>query len=173
MLWPQDLSVSATLLSYLDWLLLLIPTGLLAVAMCSYKPGHGPKLCYLGSVSLLYGMYLLAGHFHWQHLLLCLATAAALFHAVEYMAVVTHYAMRRQELGSPGIMRWLAERWLATVVGFALTMGILGVYLSGMEGSISIVWQGLNLWAALLHYAFDGMIWKLRQPLTAQSLGVA
>jgi hypothetical protein len=29
----------------------------------------------------------------------------------------------------------------------------------------------LNLWAAMVHYAFDGMIWKLRRPETARVLG--
>jgi hypothetical protein len=35
------------------------------------------------------------------------------------------------------------------------------------------VWLGLNLWAAFLHYAYDGMIWKLRRSDTARTLGVA
>ena len=40
-------------------------------------------------------------------------------------------------------------------------------------GPIPAWWIGLNLWAALLHYAYDGMIWKLRRPATAQALGAA
>ena len=35
-----------------------------------------------------------------------------------------------------------------------------------------VFWQGPNLWAALVHYAYDGMIWKLRRPETARALGV-
>jgi hypothetical protein len=31
--------------------------------------------------------------------------------------------------------------------------------------------MGANIWAAFLHYAYDGMIWKLRRPETAKALG--
>jgi hypothetical protein len=34
-----------------------------------------------------------------------------------------------------------------------------------------MIWQGVNLWAAYTHYAFDGIIWKLRKPTTAKALG--
>ncbi len=48
-------------------------------------------------------------------------------------------------------------------------LGSTGVLLEG--GPALEVWLGLNLWAALVHYAFDGMIWKLRRPETARALG--
>ncbi len=173
LLWPQWFSAYADWFAYCDWLLLLIPAVVLSLSLLTFKPGHLARFIYLASISLLYGTYLLASHYHAERLVLCMATAAALFHAVEYLGIVTHYATRRQQIGSPGLMRWLAQRWLATLACFVLTLGILGVYLSSFDGQVGTFWQGLNLWAALLHYSLDGMIWKLRQPTTAQSLGVA
>jgi hypothetical protein len=45
--------------------------------------------------------------------------------------------------------------------------------MSRPDSGVLVLWQGLNLWAAFVHYAFDGMIWKLRRPETAAALGVA
>jgi hypothetical protein len=45
--------------------------------------------------------------------------------------------------------------------------------MSRPENGVVVLWQGLNLWASFVHYAFDGMIWKLRRPATAAALGVS
>ena len=45
--------------------------------------------------------------------------------------------------------------------------------MSHPDNGILVLWQGMNLWAAFVHYAFDGMIWKLRRPETAAALGVS
>lgn len=173
LLWPQEFDLINSALPYMDWVLLAIPLTLWLGLWVRPNVAQIPKLLYTSSFLALYSLYLLSSHFHWQRMILCLATAAALFHAVEYLAIVSYYARRRETHGSQGVMRWLAERWAVTLTCFVLTLGMLGVYLSGYQGGLGTAWQGLNLWAALLHYAFDGMIWKLRNPATAQSLGVA
>ena len=35
------------------------------------------------------------------------------------------------------------------------------------------IWYGVNLWASFLHFAYDGLIWKLRRPATAEVLDAA
>ena len=101
-------------------------------------------------------------------LVAALATASSLFHAVEYLALVTHYAWRRRTGGSTGLFRTLAERWLLVLVTYVVLFGLSAAVLGRLGAE---VWVGLNLWAAFLHYAYDGMIWKLRRPDTARALG--
>ncbi len=173
LMWPEQMQMVQSMLPYLDWCLLVIPATLVLLSAFTFKRSQAPKLIYLTSVLALYSGYLCASHFHLPRMLLCFATAAALFHAVEYLAFVSYYADRRKSSGSPGAMRWLAQRWGLTLACFVITLGMLGIFLSGNQGPVTTAWQGLNLWAALVHYAFDGVIWKLRQPATARSLGIA
>ena len=51
-------------------------------------------------------------------------------------------------------------------------LGTAGAFFARPDSRFAVAWQGLNLWAAMVHYAFDGMIWKLRRPETAAALGV-
>ena len=125
---------------------------------------------YLASVCGLYSLLLLALSEQLPALVLSLTVAAALFHAVEYLALVTHYAWRRQTVGSPGLFRTLARHWLVALAAFVL---VLGTFAAVVQRQGVAWWTGLNLWAAFLHYAYDGLIWKLRQPATARALGAA
>jgi hypothetical protein len=100
------------------------------------------------------------------------AAAGSMFHAVEYLAVVTHYARRRESVGSAGTFRSLARHWLLFLALYLIVLGTTGAWMTRQDGGFVVFWQGLNLWAAFVHYAFDGMIWKLRRPETAAALGV-
>jgi hypothetical protein len=95
------------------------------------------------------------------------------FHAVEYLAVVTHYAWRRQHTGSAGLFQRMAQRWLELLAAYMLLLGLVAWSLDQASPWVREVWIGLNLWAAALHYGFDGLIWKLRRPETARALDVA
>jgi hypothetical protein len=101
------------------------------------------------------------------------AAAGSMFHAVEYLAIVTHYARRRETVGSEGPFRTLARYWLVFLGLYILVLGTLGIWMSQPNSGLVVFWQGLNLWMAFVHYAFDGMIWKLRRPETAKALGVS
>jgi hypothetical protein len=100
-----------------------------------------------------------------------LMAASALFHAAEYLAIVSIYANRRRSVGSPGHFRALAESWPTFLLLYVVTLGSLGVVLEGTGPQWAEIWLAVNVWAALVHYAFDGMIWKLRTPDTARALG--
>jgi hypothetical protein len=162
-----------TICMLIDWAMLSLPIALLLTNLIGWQKDRLPKLVYLISVLVLYSAYMLSSHFHWSRMFFCLATAAALFHAVEYLAIVSHYASRRESVGSDGMMRSIAARWNLVLTVFVLSVGTFGVWASSPTNGFSEVWQGLNLWAAFTHYAMDGVIWKLRRVETARALGAA
>jgi hypothetical protein len=125
------------------------------------------------SVCSLYTGFLLSLQFGWSGWVVVFAAAGSMFHAVEYLAIVTHYARRRESVGSDSPFRALARYWLLFLGGYILLLGAVGVWMSNPENGLVVFWQGVNLWAAFVHYAFDGMIWKLRRPETAAALGVS
>jgi hypothetical protein len=175
--WLEGVSGGMDALHALDLCMLVVPALLLALELKDGLLLRLPKMAYLVSVSGLYSALLLALRGHHAALILSLAAAGALFHAVEYLALVTHYAWRQssphsaQASGSErepaaSLFRQMAERWLAFLAAYLVLLGLCAWLMEGLE-----FWLGLNLWAAFLHYAYDGLIWKLRRPTTAQALG--
>lgn len=155
-----------------DLAVLVVPLLLLASNLAGATRDRLGKLCYLGSVCLLYAGFLLSLRAGWAGLILVFAAAGSLFHAVEYLAVVTVYARRRGAVGSDGLFRRMSEYWLLFLGAYVVALGVVGVTLAREDSGLFVLWQGLNLWMALVHYAYDGMIWKLRRPETAAALGV-
>ncbi|MCI0465111.1 MAG: hypothetical protein L0Z62_49955 [Gemmataceae bacterium] len=166
--WLEETPVGLPLLHTLDLLVLAVPAGLLSLELRERAPARLGKRVYLASVCGLYAGLLLALRAASTPLILALTTASAMFHAVEYLAIVTHYAWRRQAHGSAGLFRIMAGRWLGVLAAYVVLLGLFGVMLERQWGEL---WLGLNLWAAFLHYTYDGMIWKLRRPATARTLG--
>jgi hypothetical protein len=164
--------------SWLPWLhaadlaLLLIPAALVVTNLVGAGRDRLGKLAYLGSVCLLYSGFLLSMRFDWAGGVVAFAASGSMFHAVEYLAIVTHYARRRETVGSDSPFRMLARSWLLFLGLYVLAIGTVGAWMSRQENRVVELWTGLNLWAAFVHYAFDGMIWKLRRPETAAALGV-
>ncbi len=96
----------------LDNLVLLIPAGLLLREL-SGRPRLSSGTLYLVSVSCLYIALLWAIHRRRLSLVLALTTASALFHAVEYLGLVSwsvgqRYARLGRRMGTLG---YLAPRW--------------------------------------------------------------
>jgi hypothetical protein len=167
--WIVPGSTAAMALAVADWLALGLAALLLLAELRDPADGRLPKRTYLASVLTLYVLLLLAIRHNWGVLLLALTFASAAFHAVEYLAIVTHYAWRRQTTGSAGLFRRMATRWLTFMIAYIVILGLLEATL---YSTIREWWAGLNLWAAFVHYSYDGMIWKLRRPETARVLGV-
>jgi hypothetical protein len=155
-----------------DLAILLVPVTLLLTNLAGTDRDRVGKLAYLGSVSLLYSGVVLSLRFGWAEMVLVFIAAGSLFHAVEYLAIVTHYARRRETVGSDGAFRVLARYWLLFLGLYILLLGSAGVWMAQPDNGAVVLWQGLNLWMSFVHYAFDGMIWKLRRPATAAALGV-
>ena len=159
-------------LNVIDLSMLAIPAALLLTNLSGFTRVRLPKLLYLGSVLGLYGGLLLSLRNDWVNLMLAFTAASGMFHAVEYLAVVSHYARRRTAVGSAGLFRQVAGRWAAVLAVYAVLLGLLGVWANHPTDELPQLWVAVNVWAAFLHYAYDGFIWKLRRPATATALGV-
>ena len=167
--WLEDSPDALALLFILDGGALCIPVLLMATALYDHGFQQPGRLVYAASVCSLYGALLWALQERQTMLVLALTTASATFHAVEYLAIVTHYAWRRRHTGSAGLFRAMAGRWTTILIDYAVLLGLFALMI---ERGLGTLWLGMDLCAAFLHYTYDGMIWKLRRPATAQAMGV-
>jgi hypothetical protein len=142
-----------------DWAALAVAGGLLAWGLRRAGPGSAGRTAYLVSVVGLYAGLLWAVHDRRLGLVLALATASALFHAVEYLALVSWTVRRRHAaLGDGvGVLAYLAPRWGAVLAVFVLVLGAGGWWL---DRRYAETWLTLNVGVAFLHYAYDGLIWR-------------
>jgi tetratricopeptide (TPR) repeat protein len=101
------------------------------------------------------------------------------FHDVQYLSLVWIYNRKRVESDNSigGFMRFVFRRSGALVgvyVGLVLAYG--GLSLSKTYVGIDVVKQiltGVVTASALLHFYYDGFIWKVREKSTRQSLGIS
>jgi hypothetical protein len=92
-------------------------------------------------------------------LVLALATASALFHALEYLALVSwsvaqRHAAKGEQMGALG---HLVPRWGVALGIFVLVLGAGGWL---MDQRFFETWLFINVIVAFLHYAYDGLIWR-------------
>ena len=112
-------------------------------------------------MSGLYLGLLWAVHERRLGLMLSLLTASALFHAIEYLALVS-WSVRQRHAGlgdRTGVMAYFAPRWGITLAVFVVVLGAGGWL---MDQRYLEAWLFINLVVAYLHYAYDGMIWRRR-----------
>src|SRR5947207_5955746 len=100
------------------------------------------------------------------------------FRGVQYLSVVLLYNRMRVESDSSlgGFMRFVFRRSGALVgvyVGLVLAYGGLSLSKSyvGIE-AVKRILTGVVTASALLHFYYDGFIWKVREKSTRQSLGI-
>ncbi len=100
------------------------------------------------------------------------------FHDVQYLSLVWIYNRKRVETDSSigGFMRFVFRRSGSLVglyVGLIFAYGALGYFKSsiGIE-TIKRMLTGVVTASALLHFYYDGFIWKVREKSTRQSLGI-
>jgi hypothetical protein len=143
-----------------DWIVLAIPAWLVIRDLS--RPARSlPRTLYLVSVMALYISLLAAVHANRPALVLSLATASAVFHATEYLALVAwsvhgRHAARPNQLGT---LNYLVPRWGLAMGIFVLVLGAGGWLL---DQHLMKTWLLVNVIVAFLHYAYDGMIWRLR-----------
>jgi tetratricopeptide (TPR) repeat protein len=101
------------------------------------------------------------------------------FHDVQYLSLVWIYNRNRVEKDSSigGFMRFVFRRSGALVglyVGLVFAYGSLGYFNSHLGiDTVKRVLTGVVTASALLHFYYDGFIWKVREKSTRQSLGLA
>jgi hypothetical protein len=156
----------------IDWASLVIPFGLLAADACLTRTRTWGRMLYLLSVCSLYVGLLWAVHTAQPHAVLALTTASALFHATEYLALVSWSVRQRaQNRGEEiGWLHWFAGRWAMALLLYVTVLGIGGWFI---EQQWLEAWLLLNVIAAYLHYAYDGLIWKRARTKTNSEVAVA
>jgi hypothetical protein len=169
--WIDDSAAAAAWLHATDLAVLIVPAALAGLEIWRASTVRTGRAAYVVSFCALYSSLLLSLSLDWAPGVIAMTTPSGMFHAVEYLAVVSHYAQRRRELGSAGAFPRMARVWPVLLGTYAVVLGSAAVWVEGAPEPMFEIWQGLNLWAATVHYAFDGMIWKLRRPETARVLG--
>ena len=101
------------------------------------------------------------------------------FHDVQYLSLVWIYNRKRVESDSSigGFMRFVFRRSGALVgvyIGLVLAYGGLSLSKSyvGID-AVKRILTGVVTASALLHFYYDGFIWKVREKSTRQSLGIS
>jgi len=148
-----------------DWLVPAGPLALLLRDCVSFRTVSFGRIAYLLSVSTLYSSLLWAVHTHRPALVLSLTTASALFHALEYLAIVSWSARKRNEVHHSS-MGWLGAITSQGLVALGCYLIVLGSAAWLIDQRWSQLWLFLNVIAAFLHYTYDGLIWRHR-PATA------
>jgi Flp pilus assembly protein TadD len=100
------------------------------------------------------------------------------FHDVQYLAIVWIYNRTRVERDKTigGFMRFVFRRsgsLIGVYVGLVLAYGALGL----TQSAVTVEWIrhgliGIVTASALLHFYYDGFIWKVREPQTRTALGI-
>lgn len=100
------------------------------------------------------------------------------FHDVQYLSLVWIYNRKRVETDDSigGFMRFVFRRSGSLVglyIGLIFAYGALGYYKSTVDiEGVKRILTGIVTASALLHFYYDGFIWKVREKSTRQSLGI-
>jgi hypothetical protein len=143
---------------WLGWIdpLALIPAAVLLVReFTAYRPQCLGRLCYIASVVALYSAQLLAIRHDAGPLMIAFFFAGAIFHAVEYLAVCNWSVQKR----TTGIWRYQITRTGLALVVFMALIGAAN-YLVNAQSVYALTL--VTLLVSLLHYAYDGIIWKAK-----------
>jgi len=145
----------------IDWLALAVPAWLLIRDLATASGRITGKTLYLASMVALYVSLLVAVNNRQPALVLSLATASALFHATEYLALVAWAVKARHTARGDqlGLLSYLAPRWGLALGAFVFILGSSGWLL---QQHLLKPWLLANVIIAFLHYAYDGMIWGRR-----------
>jgi hypothetical protein len=153
--WIAKLSVNT---GRYDAVFLLIPLFLAYREIQGYDPRLLGKYAHLSSVLLNYSAMIALCHWNKPGWALAVATSNALFHATEYFGIVTWSVSRRADPKRawrfPGLMR----NWPVTLLVFLYAIAALSFLL---VTRFPYTWMMANTLVACLHYAYDGVIWKM------------
>jgi hypothetical protein len=151
-----------TVLPWLDPIALLPALVLLVNEWRDFTPAACGRVLYITSVLTLYTGQLAALRLGAEAWMQALFLAGAVFHAVEYLAVC-RWAMQKK---TTGIWHYQLARTGLAVVAFMVVLGCANALV--YYGWSVYYWALITLLVSLLHYCYDGIIWKARpQPRPA------
>jgi hypothetical protein len=159
----SPLLAGSPIVPYIPWLGLLDPLAaapavwLVIGELRSYRRECLGRLLYMISVVGQYAVLLLFLDIGWAPLLIAGLLSVAIFHATEYLAVVSWSVQRK----TTGVWRYLVPRWGLTLLAFCGALG-LGSWLLVRHSPYT--WVLITLLISYLHYAYDGIIWKAPRP---------
>lgn len=97
-------------------------------------------------------------------------------HDIQYLAIVWLYNCGRVRSNSQmgGFMRYVFRRGMVLLyLGLIIAYGAIGLVPALVQnGTIAMVFNGILGTSTLLHYYYDGFIWKVREKATQVSLGL-
>ena len=141
-----------------DALLLAVPAALLIRAASGFDRRLAGKYWYLASVCAHYGSMIIFCHFHMTVWALAVTMTNGLFHAVEYFAVVTWSVRPRANKEGAWLAAPLFRHWASTLLIFIFSIATLGLVVTSGHAR---AWILVNALVSYLHYAYDGVIWKM------------
>jgi len=142
-------------LAWLDPLAVVPATILLFREFTAFRSQTLGRVLYIASVIAIYSAQLLAIHLEETAWMIAFFFAGAIFHAVEYLAVCNWSVQKR----TTGIWHYQITR---TGIALVVFMGVLGAANYFINAQSVYVWQLMTLLVSLLHYAYDGMIWRAK-----------
>lgn len=152
----------------LDLFMLALPASLMVLEFRDFRRSAVGRIAYLGSVCLIYSGLLLAAHFNEGNrtvlLVLGLGVAISVFHSTEYLAIVSWSVWKRHGRSKSGVFAHLVPRWGIALMTFMCALGISAMMI---DKHFVRAWLVITIFVSYLHYAYDGMIWKVRRPASA------
>lgn len=152
----------------LDLVALLIPVGLMARELVA-TPRVTSRALYLASVLSIYSAMLLALGCHqrlgWtldQTPMTALAVGITALHSVEYMGIVSWSTSGKRN--PRGSFRAVVEHWPLVLVSMMALVTVLQFAATRLGPEVTLWWICINLAVSLLHYAYDGLIWRAPRP---------
>lgn len=143
-----------------DFLILLLPLTLLIREVFDYRPIFNGRLAHLASVCLIYSGIILSSHYGKHSLMLALVFSQVIFHGVEYLAIVDWSMDKRCRRDEIGVSTFLIRNWTENLGWFIGGIAVAGCLMSSY---CAAVWAPIAALTSMLHYAMDGVIWKMRQ----------
>jgi hypothetical protein len=142
-------------LVWIDPLVYLPAIMLVAREVSVLRPQGLGRLLYIASVIGIYSAQLLAIRVGSTPWMIAFFFAGAVFHAVEYLAICNWAVQKR----TSGIWHYQITR---TGLALLIFMAILGAANWFVNAQSVYAWQLMTLLVSLLHYAYDGIIWKAK-----------
>jgi hypothetical protein len=142
----------------LDYLFMLIPVSFLIREFILFNPNRLGRTIYVTSICLHYMAMVVFVHLGYEGLAFGVAIANSIIHANEYLAI-SHWAFRRG--ASATQFQWVGAFTKHLTRNLVAVITIMAVTAFMIEAKMYGIWLILATSSSYLHYAFDGIIWKM------------